>query len=128
MNDFDFILGLENKFHGFRTRLKELHFSAPSMSLHKLIDEFCDEFDEFDDAIMENAQAICGFIKPGDLSPELPDAMEMEDLLIDLRGIITSVKRKYNDAVMWTGIINLIDDFYTTINKYIYLVKITKKE
>ena len=29
---------------------------------------------------------------------------------------------------MWTGIINIVDDFYTTVNKYIYLVKIIKKE
>ena len=35
-----FILDLENKFHGIHTRLKELHFSAPSMSIHKLIDDF----------------------------------------------------------------------------------------
>ena len=70
-----FILDLENRFHGIHTRLKELHFSAPSMSIHKLVDDFDEEFLEFDDAFMENAQALWGLIKPGDLNPILPEAM-----------------------------------------------------
>lgn len=48
-----FILELENQFHGYHTRLKELHYSASSLSLHKLIDEFDGEFCSFDDAVME---------------------------------------------------------------------------
>lgn len=41
-----FILNLENQFHGIHTRLKELHFSAPTMSIHKLIDDFDGEFQD----------------------------------------------------------------------------------
>lgn len=121
-----FIINLENQFHGIHTRLKELHFSAPSISVHKLIDEFDEEFCEFDDAFMENAQALWGFIKPGDLNPVLPKALEFENLLEDLRGILISIKRESSDSLMWTGIINRVDDFCETVNKYIYLIKITK--
>ena len=102
----EFILNLENQFHGIHTRLKELHYSAPTMSIHKLVDEFDEEFQEFDDAIMENSQALWGFIHPGDLNPILPEATEFEDLLTDIRGILVSVKKKANDDLMWTGIIN----------------------
>lgn len=124
----EFILNLENQFHGILTRLKELHYSAPTMSIHKLIDKFYDEFQEFDDAIMENAQALWGFIKPGYLNPILPEALEFEDLLADIRGILVSVKKEANDDLMWTGIINRVDDFFETINKYIYLIKICKHQ
>ena len=124
----NFILDLENKFHGVHTRLKELHFSATSISVHELIDDFDKEFCEFDDAIMENAQALWGFIEPGDLSPELPEALEFENLLEDLRGILISIKREASDSMMWTGIVNRVDDFFETINKFIYLIKITKRK
>ena len=50
--DNKFILNLENKIHGVHTRLKELHFSAPCISLHNLIDDFDEEFLEFDDAVI----------------------------------------------------------------------------
>ena len=124
----EFILNLENQFHGIHTRLKELHYSASTMSIHKLVDEFDEEFQEFDDAIMENAQALWGFIKPGSLSPVLPEALEFEELLTDIRGILVSIKKEANDDLMWTGIINRVDDFFETTNKYIYLIKICKHQ
>lgn len=122
----EFILNLENQLHGIHTRLKELHYSAPTMSIHKLIDEFDGEFQEFDDAIMENAQALWGFIKPGDLNPTLPEAIEFEELLEDIRGILVGIKKEAGDDLMWTGIINRTDDFFETVNKYIYLIQICK--
>ena len=124
----EFILNLENEFQGINTRLKELHFSSQTMSIHRLIDDFTDEFREFEDAIMENAQALWGFIKPGDLNPVLPDALEFEELLVDLRGKLTKVKIEAKDNLMWTGIINRVDDFFETVNSYIYQIKICKHE
>lgn len=121
-----FMVSMENKFHGIHTRLKELHFSSPTMSLHKLIDEFDGEFLEFEDAIMENSQALWGFIKPGELSPELPKSMEIEELLMDIRGLLVSIKKEAGDNMMWTGIINRVDDFFETVNSYIYQVRIAK--
>ena len=123
-----FILNLENQFHGILTRLKELHFSAPTMSIHKLIDDFDGEFQDFDDALMENAQALWGFIQPGTLSPILPEALEFENLLVDIRGLLTGIKREAGDDLMWSGIINRTDDFFETVNKYIYLIKICKHD
>ena len=36
----EFLLNLENKLQGCGTRLKELHWDASSLSIHKLVDEF----------------------------------------------------------------------------------------
>ena len=117
-----FILDLENKFHGIHTRLKELHFSAPSMSIHKLIDDFDEEFLDFDDAIMENAQALWGFIKPGDLNPKLPEAITFQELLTEIKGALVMIKREAADnEIFWSGILNRVDDFMEVVNKYIYL-------
>ena len=126
--DNKFILNLENKIHGVHTRLKELHFSAPSLSLHKLIDDFDEEFLEFDDAVMENAQALWGFIKVGDIKPILPESTEFLELLGEIKGMLVSIKREASDnEILWSGILNRVDDFMETVNKYIYLTQIALK-
>lgn len=120
-----FILNLENKFHGIHTRLKELHFSAPTLSLHKLIDDFDSEFQEFDDAVMENSQALWGFIQPGDLNPVLPESMEFLEILSEIKGLLVMIKKESKDnEMLWAGIINRVDDFIESVNKYIYLTYI----
>ena len=126
--DNKFILNLENKIHGVHTRLKELHFSAPCISLHKLIDDFDKEFLEFDDAVMENAQALWGFIKVGDIKPVLPESTEFLELLGEIKGMLVSIKREASDnEILWSGILNRVDDFMETVNKYIYLTQIALK-
>ena len=74
----EYLLSIENRLHGYHTRLKELHFSAPSYSLHKIIDEFDEKLQEFDDTIMEDAQSIFGVIQPGMIQPVLPEETEIE--------------------------------------------------
>ena len=126
--DNKFILNLENKIHGVHTRLKELHFSAPCISLHNLIDDFDEEFLEFDDAVMENAQALWGFIKVGDIKPVLPESVEFLELLSEIKGMLVSIKREASDnEILWSGILNCVDDFMETVNKYIYLTQIALK-
>ena len=121
----EFIISLENQLQGVGTRLKELHFSAPTLSIHKLVDEFDKEFKEFEDEIMENSQALWGTIKPRDLNPVLPESITFKELLEEIRGILVRIKKEGEENMMWTGIINIVDDFWTTVNKYIYLTNIT---
>ena len=123
----DFIRNLENRFHGYHTRLKELHFSALTMAEHKLIDEFDEEFLEFDDEVMEDAQAIFGRIEVGMIQPVLPKSTSFKDLLIEIRADLVKTKDTLTEK-MYTGIINVIDDFFHTVNKNIYLIDIINKE
>ncbi len=123
----EFLLNLENKLQGCGTRLKELHWDASSISIHKLVDDFTSDFREFEDNLMENAQAIFGFIEIGSLNPILPEAKSFMELLEDIRGMLVNIKKEAKDSMMWSGIINITDDFFSTVNKYIYLTNITKR-
>jgi hypothetical protein len=122
----DYILSLEGKLHGYHTRLKELHYSAPSYDLHKIIDEFDEALLEFDDEIMEDAQSIYGFIEVGEIQPSLPSETEIEDLLQAIRGTLADTKEKLKGK-LHTGIHSEIDSFWHTINQTIYLVQLAKK-
>lgn len=121
----EYILSIENRLHGYHTRLKELHFSAPSYSLHRIIDEFDEKLLEFDDTIMEDAQSVFGNIQPGMIQPILPDEIEIEALLRGIRGMLAEMKDNFQEK-LYTGILNTIDEFWATINKTIYLVRISK--
>lgn len=123
----EFLLNLENQLQGCGTRLKELHWDANSLSMHRLVDDFTSEFREFEDNLMENSQAIFGFIEVGSLNPVLPKAMNFLELLEDIRGMLVNIKKESKDSLMWSGIINIVDDFFATVNKYIYLTNITKR-
>lgn len=122
----DYILGLEGKIHGYHTRLKELHFSAPTYSLHKIIDDFDEDLLKFDDEIMEDAQVLFETIQPGEIKPVLPEETEIEELLQAIRGTLADMKTKLKGN-LYTGILNVVDDFWHTVNKTIYLVQIAKK-
>lgn len=121
----EYLLSIENRLHGYHTRLKELHYSAPSYSLHKIIDKFDEELQEFDDTIMEDAQSIFGVIQPGMIQPILPEETEIESLLRGVRGMLAEMKDNLLEK-LYTGIINTVDEFWATINKTIYLVRIAK--
>lgn len=123
----DYFIGLEGKLHGYHTRLKELHFSAESYSIHKIIDDFDGELLKFDDEIMEDAQSLFEIIEPGQIKPILPEEMEIESLLQAIRGTLADMKGKLKGN-MYTGIMNVVDDFWHTVNKTIYLVQVAKKK
>ena len=126
--DKKFLVSVINKLEGHKTRLKELHWSSPSHSIHVVIDDFSSEIAEFEDAFAENSMALLGFIGPGELSPILPGEKEFEEDLEAIRGLLGSIKKECGDEMMWSGVVNLVDDFWTTVNKYIYLSKICKHE
>ena len=122
------LLDILNKIEGHKTRMKELHWSSPSHSLHIIIDEYSGAFAEFEDAITENATPLLGFVRAGELNPVLPEETEFEAQLEAIRGILSVMKTMCGEDNMWSGLVNLIDDFWTTTNRYIYLAKICKHE
>lgn len=122
----EYLLSIEGRLHGYHTRLKELHFSAPSYSIHKIIDEFDSELQEFDDKIMEDAQSIFGLIQPGMINPVLPEETEIEALLRGIRAMLAEMKDQLQEK-LYTGIINTVDDFWSELNKTIYLIMIAKQ-
>lgn len=122
----EFFTKLVCRFQGYHTRLKELHWSAPSFSIHELIDGFDGELCEFEDAIVENATPLFGFIHCGEISPVLPEDTDFENLLESIRGDLVGIKKEFGDNLMASGIINLVDDFFATVNKNIYLIQIAK--
>ena len=62
---------------------------------------------------------LLDFVYPGDLSPELPEETDFESDLEAIRAILTGLKADCEETY-WSGVINLVDDFWTTV-KQVYL-------
>lgn len=124
----EFVLETANRLEGAKTRIKELHFSSFSMSLHNLVDDFEDAIKEFEDAYLELCQVTWGFIKPGELNPILPDALEFEELLTEVRGMLVKIKKKFESDMLNSGLINRVDDFFEQVNIFIYRTRICKHQ
>lgn len=118
------LITFSSRLHGYHVRLKELHFSAPTLSIHKVIDDFDHELLEFDDSVMEDSQSMVGLIQPGDLKVILPKSTEINDLLAELKGDVLDYYDSLEGASMWIGVRSEIEGFIHTICKTIYLIKI----
>ena len=127
MFDKEKLVEVLNKIEGHKTRLKELHWSSPSHSFHIIIDEFSAALAEFEDGLAENSIALLDFVRPGDLNPVLPEETDFESDLEAIRAILSGIKADCEDTY-WSGVINLVDDFWTTVNRYIYLAKISSHQ
>lgn len=118
------ILDFENRIQGYKTRVKELHFAAKKHSIHEIMDEFDEELGEFEDSVMEDAQAIHSQYTVGELSPVLPSGMTEDDLLREIRADLITMKEFFEGKPMYTGCLNELEDFFHQVNKTIYLVRL----
>lgn len=118
------ILEFENRLNGYRTRVKELHFSAKRHSIHVILDDFSNSLAEYEDEVMEDAQAIHGQYIPGEINPVLPKSLDSLSLLKEIRADLANM-REFFSQPMYAGCLTITDDFFHTVNKTIYLLRLS---
>jgi hypothetical protein len=119
------ILNFENRLQGYKTRVKELHFSANRHSIHIILDDFEGELSEFEDEIMEELQAIHGQYTPGEINPVLPKSLDSDSLLREIRADLINMREFLDRQPMYSGSVSVLDDFLHNVNKTIYLIRLS---
>lgn len=122
------ILNFENRLQGYRTRVKELHFSAKKHSIHVILDDFSNELAEYEDEIMEEAQAIHGQYTPGELNPVLPKSLDAESLMKEIRADLANMREFFQKELMYIGLQSETESFFHIVNKTLYLIKLSLGE
>lgn len=122
------ISSFENRLQGYRTRTKELHFAAKRHSIHIILDDFDKSLADFEDAVMEDAQAIHGQFTPGEIQPILPKSLDPISLLKEIRVDLVNMKDFFESQSMYTGCLNELEDFFHTVNKTIYLLRLSTQD
>jgi hypothetical protein len=122
------ILNFENRLQGYRTRVKELHFSSKKHSIHVILDDFSNDLASYEDEVMEDAQAIHGQFTPGEISPVLPKSLDAESLLREIRADLVNMREFFQNESMYMGCQSETEAFFHTVNKTIYLIKLSLSE
>lgn len=121
------IINYINKLQGYKTAIKNLHWSAKHMSEHKLLDEIADSVANNQDEIAEMCQGLYGKIKLNELKPKrykITNSKKMLfDLLRDTKSFLSSIKGRE-----LTGVRSVVEAFIGEINKFVYLMDMCIKE
>ena len=113
-----------NQLEGWKTKCKNLHWSAPKKNIHVYLDEFGDILSSYQDDLAEGYMGINGKLRPSILkgiSCETDNALDF----------IEQVKKKtilfyegLPKETVYKGIVSECETFIQNINKYIYLFKL----
>lgn len=121
------ILNYINKLQGYKTAIKNLHWSSKHMSEHKLLDDIATTVSDNQDEIAEMCQGLYGKIKINELKPKrykITNSKKMlYDLLRDTKTFYSSLKGR--DL---SGVRSVVETFIGEINKFVYLMDMCIKE
>jgi hypothetical protein len=111
-----------NSLEGYHQVLKELHWSTTNHSQHVLTDEIDEDILEYEDKI---AECIMGRLNIrfglGDLKTLLPEAKTLDTLTNELLADTVSFKKSVEEDILNSGLVNILDDLISDINKWNYL-------
>lgn len=120
-----FFINFINKLEGFKTKCKNLHWSAPKKNIHVYLDDFLSVLSDYQDSIAEDYQGILGHMQPNaikGISCECLNAMDF------IKEVALKTKEFYNKIpsdVDYVGIKSETETFIHNIFKYKYLFEIT---
>ena len=121
------VLNYINKLQGYKTAIKNLHWSSKTMSEHKLLDEIADSVAKNQDEIAEMCQGIYGKFKLNELKSKrynITNSKKMlHDMLRDTKSFYSSIKGRE-----LTGVRSIVESFIGEINKFLYLMELCLKE
>lgn len=106
---------------GWKTKIKNLHWSAFNLNTHKLLDEIADTVNNFQDSLAEDYMGIEGklssdFLKGYDILVD-----NTESLLKEMLNKTISFYDTLSGTTLYKGIKSETESFIHSINKFIYL-------
>lgn len=109
---------------GYKTKYKNLHWSAVNDAIHQRIDELLDELGEHQDEVAEAAQGIYGQFEPN----ELVGVQQLQETPLEaLKGLtneVMSFHQIVSEKKEYIGLLASVEGFITILNKFSYLFKI----
>lgn len=120
-----FFINFINKLEGFKTKCKNLHWSAPKKNIHVYLDDFLSVLSDYQDSIAEDYQGILGHMQPNaikGISCECLNAMDF------IKEVALKTKEFYNKIpsdVDYVGIKSETETFIHNVFKYKYLFELT---
>lgn len=123
------VLKFINKLEGYKTAVKNLHWSSKNLSQHKLFDDVADSLSDFQDKVSEVEQAINGRIPVNKIHGEkytisTPQKM-LADLLSDVKVFYGGLQKLGQDYI---GMRSDCEAYISDLQRQQYLLDFTLKE
>lgn len=116
-----FFINFLNKLEGWKTRCKNLHWSAPKKNIHVYLDEFLDIISDYQDSLAEGYMGILGKMQPNVIKGSESIALNAFDLIAEIKANTLSFYDKIPNESLYKGISSECETFIQNINKYDYL-------
>lgn len=121
-NNDDYITFI-SKLEAFKTKCKNLHWSAPNEPIHVRLDEFLDVLSDYEDSVAEEVMGITKQFKPTDINPAPFTHIQS---IINASDFIEAISKEtdifYNNLCSsCAGLKSETETFIHNINKYKYL-------
>lgn len=119
------ITGVLSKLEGFKTRCKNLHWSAPNNDIHTRLDEFLSEIDSFEYKLAEGAMGILGKIGPNSVNGDICDVNNAFDLTDCVGTTICLFYQSIPNTPCWKGVASECESFIQEVNRFSYLFSLS---
>ena len=120
-----FFINFINKLEGFKTKCKNLHWSAPKKNIHIYLDEFLDVISDYQDSIAEDYQGILGHMNPNVIEGVKSQSLNAIDFINEVKIATETFYNKIPNDVCYVGIKSETETFTHNVFKYKYLFEIT---
>ena len=116
-----FFINFINKLEGFKTKCKNLHWSAPKKNIHIYLDEFLDILSDYQDGLAEEAMGIYGKFQPNVLKGVECGSLNAIDFIMEVKNVTFNFYTSLPEDATLAGVKSECETFIHNIHKYHYL-------
>ena len=121
ITDNQFFINFLNQLEGWKTKCKNLHWSAPKKNIHVYLDEFLSILSDYQDGLAEGYQGILGKMAPNAIKGISSGALNATDFIQEVKLGTLKFYESIPQETIYKGITSECETFIQNINKYDYL-------
>ena len=119
-----FFINFINKLEGFKTKCKNLHWSAPKKNIHVYLDEFLGVLSDYQDGLAEEYQGLLGHMQPNVIKGTPCDCLNAIDFINEVKSNTYKYYDNIPEGTSYAGIKSECETFIHNILKYKYLFEL----
>lgn len=113
-----------NRIEGWKTKCKNLHWSAPRKNIHVYLDEFLDILSDYQDGLAEEFQGLLGHMQPNVIRGIESNTLNAIDFIMEVKQGTYKFYTNIPEGVEYSGIKSECETFIHNILKYKYLFEL----
>lgn len=115
-----------NLLEGYKTRIKNLHWSSSNINMHTKLDELLDIVTDYQDNLAEEVMGIFGKFNSFMLRGTECIIINPNILIVDIINSTNVFYKTISEDAIFAGIKSELETFIHVLNKYNYLLSLCK--